>query len=44
MNKRFLENIINAIPTPSPDFGDALVNLALAFTAGFLIAMLVFAG
>jgi hypothetical protein len=44
MNKRFLENLIDAIPTPSPDFGDALVNLALAFTAGFLMAMLIFLG
>ena len=44
MNKRFLENIIDAIPTPSPEFGDALVNLSLAFVAGFLIAMLVFVG
>jgi len=44
MKKRFLENLIDAIPTPSPEFGDTLVNLGLAFTAGFLIAMLVFAG
>ena len=44
MKKRFLEIIIDAIPTPGPEFGDAMVNLALAFTAGFLIAMLVFAG
>ena len=39
-----LRKLIDWIPTPSPDFGDALVNLALAFTAGFLIAMLIFVG
>jgi hypothetical protein len=44
MKKRFLEIIIDAIPTPDPEFGDNLVNLGLAFVAGFVIAMLVFAG
>jgi hypothetical protein len=39
-----LRKLIDMIPTPSPDFGDALVNLALAFTAGFIIAMLIFVG
>jgi hypothetical protein len=39
-----LRKLIDWIPVPSPDFGDALVNLALAFTAGFLIAMLIFVG
>jgi hypothetical protein len=39
-----LRKLIDWIPVPSPEFGDSLVNLALAFTAGFLIAMLVFVG
>jgi hypothetical protein len=39
-----LRKLIDWIPVPSPEFGDVLVNLALAFTAGFLIAMLVFVG
>ena len=39
-----LRKLIDAIPVLSPEFGDALVNLGLAFTAGFVIAMLVFVG
>jgi hypothetical protein len=39
-----LRKLIDAIPTLTPEFGDALVNLTLAFTAGFIVAMLVFAG
>ena len=42
MSKRFLENIIDAIPTPTPESGDRAVNLMLAFAAGFIFAMLVF--
>lgn len=38
------KNIIDMIPTPSPELGDKLVNLTLAFVAGFIVAMLVFAG
>lgn len=37
-------NIIDMIPTPSPELGDKLVNLTLAFVAGFIVAMLVFGG
>jgi hypothetical protein len=32
------------IPTPSPELGDKMVNLALAFIAGFIVAMLVYGG
>jgi hypothetical protein len=39
-----LRKLIDMIPTPSPEFGDTLINLALAFVAGFVIAMLVFVG
>lgn len=39
-----LRKLIDAIPTPSPELGDSLVNLTLAFTAGFILAMLVFGG
>jgi hypothetical protein len=39
-----LRKLIDAIPTLGPEFGDALVNLGLAFVAGFVIAMLVFVG
>ena len=42
--KRFLENIIDAIPTPTPEQGDKMVNLMLAFVAGFIVALLVFGG
>jgi hypothetical protein len=37
-----LERLIDAIPTPSPETGDRLVNLTLAFAAGFILAMLAF--
>jgi hypothetical protein len=37
-----IRKLIDAIPTPSPEFGDKLVNLTLAFTAGFILAMLTF--
>ena len=39
-----LRKLIDSIPTPSPETGDKWVNLALAFTAGFIFAMLVFGG
>jgi hypothetical protein len=37
-----IARLIDAIPTPSPELGDKLVNLTLAFTAGFILAMLAF--
>ena len=37
-----IERLIDAIPTPSPETGDYAVNLTLAFTAGFILAMLTF--
>ena len=37
-------NLIDMIPTPSPELGDKMVNLALAFIAGFIVAMLVYGG
>jgi hypothetical protein len=37
-----LHKIIDAIPTPTPELGDKLVNLTLAFVAGFIFAMLAF--
>lgn len=39
-----MKNIIDMIPTPTPEQGDKFVNLALAFIAGFIFAMLVFGG
>lgn len=42
--KRFLENIVDAIPTPSPETGDKMVNLMLAFVAGFIVALLIYGG
>jgi hypothetical protein len=42
--KRFLENFIDAIPTPSPKTGDKMVNLMLAFVAGFIVALLIYGG
>ena len=39
-----LRKLIDAIPTLGPEFGDNLINLALAFVAGFVVAMLVFVG
>jgi hypothetical protein len=40
----FFTRLIDAIPTPSPEQGDRMVNLTLAFTAGFILAMLAFGG
>jgi hypothetical protein len=37
-----LRKLIDSIPVPTPEFGDTLVNLTLAFTAGFILAMLIF--
>ena len=37
-----LRTLIDAIPTPSPETGDKMVNLTLAFAAGFILAMLAF--
>ena len=37
-----LRTLIDAIPTPNPELGDRLLNLTLAFTAGFILSMLVF--
>jgi hypothetical protein len=39
---KFLNRVIDAIPTPTPEQGDRAVNLTLAFTAGFIFAILVF--
>jgi hypothetical protein len=39
-----LRRLIDSIPTPSPELGDKLVNLTLAFVAGFILAMLVYQG
>jgi hypothetical protein len=39
-----LRKLIDMIPVLDPEFGDSLINLTLAFIAGFLIAMLVFVG
>ena len=38
----FLTRIIDAIPTPTPEQGDRAVNLALAFVAGFITAVLAY--
>jgi hypothetical protein len=39
-----LRKLIDMIPTPDPEFGDKLVDLTLAFTVGFVIAMFIFKG
>jgi hypothetical protein len=39
-----LRKIIDGIPTPNPETGDKVVNLALAFIAGFIVALLVYGG
>ena len=39
-----IRKLIDSIPTPTPEQGDTLVNLTLAFTAGFILAMLVYGG
>jgi hypothetical protein len=39
---KFLNRVIDAIPTPTPEQGDRAVNLTLVFVAGFIFAMLVF--
>jgi hypothetical protein len=40
----FFIRLIDSIPTPSPETGDRMVNLTLAFVAGFIVAMLAFGG
>ncbi len=42
MKKRFGEQLIDAIPSIDPETGDKAVNLALAFVAGFITAILVY--
>ena len=42
--KNYFVKIVDSIPVPTPELGDKLVDLTLAFTAGFIIAMLVFGG
>jgi hypothetical protein len=37
-----MKNLIDMIPTPSPELGDKMVDLTLAFVAGFMLAMLIF--
>jgi hypothetical protein len=37
-------NLIDMIPTPTPEQGDKMVNLMLAFVAGFIVALLVYGG
>ena len=39
---KFLERAIDAIPTINPETGDRLVNLTLAFIAGFVFALIIF--
>jgi hypothetical protein len=39
---KFLNRVIDAIPTPTPEQGDRAVNLTLVFVAGFIFAILVF--
>ena len=39
-----LRRLIDSIPVPTPEQGDTLVNLTLAFVAGFILAMLVYQG
>jgi hypothetical protein len=39
---KFLEKAIDAIPTINPETGDRLVNLTLAFIAGFVFALIIF--
>jgi hypothetical protein len=37
-----LRKLIDRIPTLDPEFGDNMITLALAFVAGFVIAMFIF--
>jgi hypothetical protein len=37
-----LRRLIDAIPTPTPELGDKMVNLMLAFVAGFITAVLAY--
>ena len=37
-----MKNLIDMIPTPTPEQGDKMVNLALAFVAGFIFSILVY--
>jgi hypothetical protein len=38
----FLARLIDAIPTPTPEFGDRMVNYTLAFACGFITCMIAF--
>jgi hypothetical protein len=40
--KNNLIRSINSIPTPTPEQGDRVVTLSLAFVAGFLFAIVVY--
>jgi hypothetical protein len=35
-----LIKLVDAIPTPTPEFGDRMVNYTLAFACGFIVCML----
>jgi hypothetical protein len=39
-----IRKLIDSIPSIDPETGDRMVNLTLAFTAGFILAMLVYGG
>jgi hypothetical protein len=39
-----LRKLIDSIPSIDPETGDKVLNLALAFVAGFIVAMLVYGG
>jgi hypothetical protein len=39
-----LRKLIDNTPTPTPERGDKMVNLMLAFVAGFIVALLVYGG
>ena len=39
---KMLRKLIDRIPTLDPEFGDNMITLALAFVAGFVIAMFIF--
>jgi hypothetical protein len=39
-----IRKLIDSIPSMDPEMGDRAVNLTLAFTAGFILAMLAYGG
>jgi hypothetical protein len=41
---KFFQSLIDSIPSIDPETGDRAVNLTLAFTAGFILAMLAYGG